>query len=184
MSQRPNMPRGMRPPRVEWRAIAINDPEPMDYACNLQAALQMLADGGWSILSMYTRGPAQIILAQRALAEPPHPPGPIPGPTMPPPPPLPGAGATRMRAPAPVPQSSVEEQFVYHYLSPQGPQDKRFTSMVEALRVVREHIDGDGSCVPGYLVVMSVTTLEAPALLGLLKSYANDIAAQPPKQVD
>jgi hypothetical protein len=168
----------MRPPKVEWRSIAINDPTPQEFANSLQAALQMLSDGGYNILQMYTRGPAQIILAQRVVQEQPqHPPGPVPGPTMPPPPPL-----SKLRAQSNLGQS--EEQFVYHFLSPDGPKDMRFTTMVEALRAVREHVDGDGSFVPGYLVVMAVTTFESPALLGLMKAYATELASQPPKQVD
>jgi hypothetical protein len=170
----------MRPPRVEWRTVCIDDVDPQKFANNMQTALQMLSDAGFNILAQYARGAAQIILAQRVVQEQVHPPGPIPGPTMPAPPPLPHA--TR-RAATP-PTSIAEERFVYHFLSPQGPQDVNFTSMVEALRLAREHVDGDGSCVPGYLVAMSVTTFEAPAIGNLLRAYAQEIAANTPKQVD
>jgi hypothetical protein len=156
--------------------VAITSLDPVEYAKQMQEALNTLSAEGFNILAQYGRGMGQIIMANRQVMDPPHPPGPIPGPTMPPPP------APQRRAP-PAPGTS-EERFVYHYLSPMGPQDQSFTSMVEALRVVRAHVDGDGTLVPAYLVAMSFTTFETPALGQLLKAYANDIAAQPPKQVD
>lgn len=170
------MPRGPRPPRIEWRTLVVADVEPLQFAQNLQMGLQMLTDGGFNVISMHMRGVAQIVLAQRAVQEQPQP---APGPTMPAPPqPTP---LSRLRAQS---VGANEERFTYHFLSPEGPQEQTFTSMVEALRLVRAHVDGDGSFVPGYLVSMSVTTFEPPALLGLLKAYADDIAVTPPKQVD
>jgi hypothetical protein len=182
MGQRPNMRTGAKP-RLEWRTIAITSPDPVEYARSMQMTLQELSDNGFNVLSMTQRGAAQIILANRQLGPEPHPPGPIPGPTLPPPPPAPTPQLARRPTSDLVHQNS-EEQFVYHYLSPAGPKDQRFTSLVEALRIIRSHVDGDGTHVPGYLVAMSVTTFETPALGALLRAYAEIIASQPPKQVD
>jgi hypothetical protein len=168
-----------RPPRVEWRMVAITAIEPVEYAKQMQEALNALSAEGFNVLAQYGRGVGQIIMASRQVADPPHPPGPIPGPTMPPPPPQQPMARLRVQS-----TGLLEERFVYHFISPEGPQEQVFTSMVEALRVVRAHVDGDGTLVPAYLVTMSFCTYEPPQLGQLLKAYANDIAAQPPKQVD
>jgi hypothetical protein len=179
MSHRSNTRNGLRPLRIEWRTVAVSATDTVEYAAQLQSSLQELSDAGFNILSQQQRGTALIILAQRVVVDQSHQPGPISGPEppLPPPPPL---SKLRMQANL----NAHADQFVYHFISPDGPQARRFTTMVDALRMVREHVDGDGRFVPGCLLTMTVSTYEGHALGGLLKAYASDIAAQPPKQVD
>jgi hypothetical protein len=165
---------GPKPPQIEWRSVAITDTDPLSFALTLQTKLQQLTDEGFNVLFQIQRGTGLVITANRTTQEPPRPASVAP--TLPAPPP-----PNRRFGP---PSGKADEQFVYHYISPEGPRDRSFTSIVEALRMVRSHVDGDDGFVPGYLVAMHVVTFEAPQLTALLKAYADDIASTPNKQVD
>ena len=61
MAQRQNMRVHVKPPKIEWRTIAITDIDPAHFAQSLQTALQELSDTGFNILAQLTRGSAHVI---------------------------------------------------------------------------------------------------------------------------
>lgn len=167
----------VKPPKLEWRTIAVTDADPVDFARSLQAALQILSDGHFNVVMQLTRGAAHVILANRVVAEEFSTEG---LPTVPPPPglrPPPRKHQPFARPLRPSEEHSYTEQYVYHYLSPDGPQAQHCGSMAEALRLSKEHITGDGSFVPGYIVCMVATTFEAPSFPYLIRSFAEEIDA-------
>lgn len=182
MAQRQNMRVHVKPPKIEWRTIAITDIDPAHFAQSLQTALQELSDTGFNILAQLTRGSAHVILASRVVLEPS---AESMMETVPPPPSLAPPRRLSARRPVREPLTSPDvEQFVYHYLSPSGPQSVQCASMAEALRLVKSHILGERDFVPGYLVCMVTTTFEPPSFPMLLQTYADEIAALPVRQAD
>ncbi len=189
MSHRQNMRVQVKPPKLDWRTIAIADTDPVAFARSLQTALQELTDNQYNIVTQLTRGTAHIILANRVMLD-----TAVEGSMLPTIPPPLQSRATPRAARAVLAKTSVGpavvrsmadcEIYYYHYLSPDGPQDRSFDSMVGALRLVREHVLGNGDFVPGYLVCMVTTTFESPAFSALLRTYAEEIDASPIPRAD
>ena len=170
MHQRPNMRIGARQPKLEWKTIAISDTDPSVFAQSLQEALQELSDGGYNILMQLTRGTAHIILANRLAAD-------EPSATLPPPPPL-----RRVRHPH---TGRIEEVVTYHWLHNKESLHATFPSLLDALRLVRQHVNEDAGVLPAYLVATTSTTFEASSFPMLLHAYSEELTAPPPmKQVD
>jgi hypothetical protein len=68
MSARPGPRRFPRP--VEWRVIAVDEPNAEQHAQKLQQVLTDLTDEGFQIVSTMSRGSALVVTASR-LCEPP-----------------------------------------------------------------------------------------------------------------
>lgn len=161
-----------REPKLTWRTIAVTAKDPLEFARELETALQELTDGGFNIVSQMGRDGAVVITAQKIGQEPPVD---VPPETQPAP------VAYRRRivdAPAARSQGNTTDEVLYHYFEHGVQQQQRFPGLVEALRVVKQHLQED--IIPASLSTVTITHFEQRAFPALLKAFEDDLTADPP----
>jgi hypothetical protein len=157
-------------PKVEWKTVAASNPDPSLFAEEVERALHSLTDNGFNVVSQLPRNGALIITGQRiVMAE-----GQTPAPT-------PDHSSTRRRIlDAPVRAQCAEAyEVLYHYLEHGEQKQKRYATMVEALRVVMEHLKSQSDIVPINVIAFTTTVFEQEELPSLLKTFARDLIERP-----
>ena len=180
MSQRQRMKISPQQPKVTWKTVAVTGDDPHAFAKGLESALQEMTDNGYHITSQVMRDGATIITGQRVENA-------IPSddqdrqmesPTQPPPPP-------RRRVVSKAPTTKTTDEVLYHYIEHGKQTQKSFPSMVDALRVVKEHLGrstlrGEDPVAPICLIATSMTYFDVTSIPYLLKTFAEDLAAPKP----
>jgi hypothetical protein len=166
-------------PSISWRTLVASSEDPIKFAAELQGALQELTDNGYNIVSQLQRAGSIIVTGQKVTMPvnpfytEPQPPGPAPAPQR-----------ARMVQPAPQPQKvlqgSTSNEVLYHYIEHGKDKQQAFPSMVEALRLVKEHLgysslNGDTPVCPVRLVAVAMTQYDLTAIPALLKMYAAEL---------
>jgi hypothetical protein len=135
-----SLPQGVQGKRT-WKALAVSGNDPAQYAADLAAALNTLSSEGWNITSIQDREKATILLAERIEL-------PV---------------EVQMRAAAETkPDLSVNstEEFVYSFMFHDMHQQRRFSTMEDALSAVRDDVKSD-QILPLTVTEVLVTTHEA-----------------------
>ena len=150
-------------PRAKWRVVIIAEKSVDRFAYKLETALQQLSDDGWQMMSREYRGTDLIITACRIEAEPVQ-----VGPRLPQPPP-------RRVIPHDIKNEPYNE-VLYSYSPGPGHEvvTKKFDSMLAALRLLKEHLEGDWP-LPIKLVRCALTIYDVKAIPGLLRLYAKEL---------
>lgn len=161
-------------PKVQWKTVAVTGDDPLAFAHSLETALQEMTDNQFQVVSQTVRGPAVIITGQRVE--------------------LP-AGMQEQLVAQPQPQLAVRrrtvveqtpprgathEEVLYHYIEHGKQVQKAFSSMVDALRLVNEHLRvsppmGHDPVTPVGLTVMNTTTFDLTAFPSLLRAFAEEL---------
>lgn len=161
-------------PRVNWKTLVASSKDPHTFAGELQSALQELSNEGYNVVSQITRDGAVIVTGQRvvievvAFANPPIQPGPAPHRRI-------------VQPQAAMPRGTPKEETMYHYFKNGEEVQENFPSMVEALRVVREHISGDGGAItPMSLLHVCAMHYDLTSFPALLRVHADALNADKP----
>lgn len=184
MSQRQRMKISPPQPKVAWKTVAVTGDDAHVFARNLESALQELTDNGYHITSQVMRDGATIITGQRMENT-------LPSdeqdrrmdaPTQPPPAPRRRRVLEKTAAP---PTPGTVDEVLYHYIEHGKQLQKSFPSMVDALRLVKEHLGrsslrGEDTVTPICLIATSMTYFDVTAIPYLLKTFAEDLAAPKP----
>lgn len=141
-----------RPPivpgaRTRFRTVAIKDSDPFSFARKHEQALNELTSEGWSITGMMDKGGALIITGQKVEITTPQ--------SMQPQEEVPQGFS--------MPQSSTDQghvEIVYTYIENGKHNTVRCSSMPDAVRRVRAHIDSGYDILPSAITVMSVVSYE------------------------
>ena len=155
--------------RLEWRTIAVSADDPLVFAKGLQSALQELTDSGFTIVSQMPRGEALIITASRVHED---------SPEMSPE--LPTHTTLRRRVvemPSARAQGATTEEVLYHYIENGTQRQQSFSTLIEALRVVKAQLEVD--MLPINITTVSMTRFEPLAFPMLLKMFAEDLPCPP-----
>jgi hypothetical protein len=153
--------------QLEWRTIAVAGQDPLVFAKELQGALQELTDSGFTINSQMQRDNALIITASRVTQ--------LPQEAQPAPPPV-----LRRRIidlPAAHTQGATTEEVLYHFVENGRQKQLSFPTLVEALRVVKRHLEVE--ILPINLTTVSMTRFEPLAFPTLLKLFAEELQCPP-----
>src|ERR1700722_21289 len=161
---------------LEWRVLAIADKDPLAFAKNLQQTLQELTDQQYNVTSQIRLGDSLIIIANKlnqisSMAT---------STTLPPPAQESIIRRRIVEQPRAVRHGSTTDEVIYHYkefstLFPQGiQQQKTFSNLVDALRLVREHLKTEGF-LPINIVTATLTYFDFEAFKGLFDTFAEDL---------
>lgn len=156
-------PPAQRPMRARWKVQAISGKDPHQFAASLEAALQELADGGWQLLGQMSRGDAHIITACR--------PEPVPeGPPV-------EARHPLRRAVSYQPKGDQYQEVLYSYTPAPGAAivTQKCSTMVEALTLLKTHLEGGDWPLPIKIVACSMSIYEAKTIPALLKLHAKEL---------
>ena len=181
MSSRQRMRTNPPRPKVQWKTVAITGDDPLVFARSLEAALQEMTDNQFQVVSQTVRGAAVIITGQRVdlpagipeqhtqhQQQPPH-------------------GIRRRTVVEQAPKGSTHEEVLYHYVEHGKQVQKVFATMVDALRLVNEHLranppTGHDPVTPVGLTVMHTTTFDITSFPFLLRSFADELRVPPPTE--
>ena len=155
--------------KLEWKVVVVDDPDPLVFAKSLQAALQEVTDGNYTINSQMLRGAAHVIVASRVHAE------------VPPAPETQPEASFRRRVielPSARQQGATTEEVLYHYTQDGRQHQKSFPSLVDALRVVQQHLQR-GDVLPVNITTLCTTRFELESFPMLLKMFAEDLQCPP-----
>jgi hypothetical protein len=158
--------------KVVWTTAAITAEDPAIFAEDLGRTLQRLTDQGYAIINQMTRGAALIVTAQKILQ--------VQAPVSPPQPVV----MTSLSFPSTGARAASQE-VLYHYVEWGTQKQLRFTSMAEALRLVRIHLSDDSQprdILPLDISVMTVESYDAKLIPALLREYAKEL--QPDKKME
>lgn len=151
-------------PKLEWKTIAITAEDPIIFARELQTALQELTDSGFNITGQLQRGTALVISASRLHA--------------------PEAQAAPLRRrivdlPSARQVGAPAEEVLYHFTEYGAPQQKAFPTLIDALRLLAEHLKKPQEHIlPVNITTLSMTRFEPESFAYLLRMFAEDL--QPP----
>lgn len=146
---------------MDWKTIAIDTPDPVAFAKELQSTLQELTDDGFQLTSQMHRGEALIITANRVHNI---------GDTLPAPP-----VRRRVVLPStPSAQGLPSDEVLYHYLEKGLQKQLICGSMVDALRAVKEHLKND-DVLPLNITSVTMTRFEPDVFPTLFKMFVEEL---------
>lgn len=150
-------------PKLEWKVVAISNPDPIIFARELQTSLQELTDNGFAINGQLQRGEALVISASRMQQ-------------------VDAAAMPLRRRIVDLPNAKQAgapfEEVLYHYNERGMQKQRRFTALVDALRVLKEDLAREG-VLPLNITTVSMTRFDADAFSFLLKMFAEDLPTPP-----
>jgi hypothetical protein len=167
-------------PKVHWKTVAVTGDDPHSFAHALEAALQEMTDNQFQVVSQTVRGAAIIITGQRVdtplgMQEQ------VAAQTQPPLSRIPARRAVVEQ----VPKGVMHEEVLYHCIE-QGEQvQKVFPSLVDALRLVSDHLrvsppSGVDPIIPVGLTILNTTTFDITAFPYLLRGFADKLRTPTP----
>ena len=168
-------------PKVTWKVAAVVAKEPLAFAEDLQRALQEMTDDGFQIVSQALRDNGSVILTGQKVE--------LPDAvqdflsfTLPQ-----VASATEARSrsrrivePRPAQEGVAGKEVLYNFLEDGRLVQRSFHQLVDALRVVKEHLDrADDYFVPISVMVVSTTRFDPKALPSLMRTFAYELKSKP-----
>ena len=162
-------------PKIDWKTKAVTAKDPQEFSLELQRALQELTDGDYKIVNQLIRGDALVITGQKVDMSVLHSPRRLDAVTVPPP-----GGQRRIVASA-APSEKVTEEVLYHYREFGVQKQRSFATLVEALRLVKEHIFAPGDIVPISITCITLATFEPSSWPGLFKAFEDALEETPNK---
>jgi hypothetical protein len=164
--------------KIVWKTLAVTSKDPVQFAHDLESALQELTDSGFNIISQMARDGSLVITANQMINE---------RETLAPPPDTQPSASLRRRIvemPAARSQGNTTDEVLYHYIEHGKQEQKAFPSIVEALRLVKEHLAlsaGNGTTLtPICLIAVTQTYFDITSLPTLLRTFAEDLSAEKP----
>lgn len=156
--------------KLQWKTMVVDDPDPLVFAQRLQAALQEVSDGNYTINSQMVRGSAHVIVASRVEMEP-H----LPAETQPPEP----FRRRVVEAPTARQQGATSEEVLYHFIQNGRQEQRAFPGLVDALRLVHQHLQQRDDVLPVNITTLTMTRFDPEAFPMLLKMFAEDLQCPP-----
>lgn len=176
---------GSAAPKLEWHTIAVTAKDALGFARDLQSALQELTDSGYTITSQMQRPEGLIIVASRVVDTSadtlPAPRSVDVGTADPRTTAARAAGAFRRRVvemPSARSHGATTEEVLYHYIEKGNQQQRAFPSLVDALRILKDHLHRD-DVVPVNITTTAMTRFEPDSFVLLLKLFAEDLPCPP-----
>lgn len=152
-----------RPMRARWKVQAVSEKDPHKFAAAVEATLQELSDGNWQLLGQVYRGDTLIITACRPEPVPESPPTEVRHPLR--------------RAVSYQPKGDQYQEVLYSYAPAPGAAvvTQKCATMVEALTLLKTHLEGGDWPLPIKIVACSMSIYEAKTIPALLKLHAKEL---------